>query len=140
MRLLKPKFLVLGMMATGVLLVFAAMGLSSLAQPVESQSRGASDASRMVRGVVAEDGTVVAGTGFTVAKTGTGNYEVTFTTPFPSIPAVVCSGGDPAGIDDNVCDINFIAPGIVHVDTWDTGNSANLPEDSQFSFIAVGPH
>ena len=106
--------------------------------------QGQSETSKMVAGLVDMDGNDVVGSNYSVAKTGLGLYTVTFTTPFRSTPVVVCSAGDPGINDDNVCNTSFITSGSVSISTWDTGwphiTCCNNPEDSQFSFIAVGRH
>ncbi|MET9415372.1 hypothetical protein ABZY03_14545 [Streptomyces klenkii] len=44
---------------------------------------------RRVYGVVDAQGNVKSGSGFTAQKVGTGTFEITFTVPFRSLPAVV---------------------------------------------------
>lgn len=52
---------------------------------------GGSEVDATVRGIVNADGTIAYGTGFTVNKLGTGEYRVTFSTPFATVPSVVGS-------------------------------------------------
>jgi hypothetical protein len=42
-----------------------------------------------VTGIIAADGSTVAGTGFTVTHPGPGRYTVTYTTPFATQPTVL---------------------------------------------------
>lgn len=46
-------------------------------------------AANVITGIIAANGAIVAGTGFSVVHNGAGNYSVTFTTPFPSAPVVL---------------------------------------------------
>ncbi len=48
-------------------------------------------APRIVTGQVDSTGAINAGTGFTVNKTGTGVYDITFGTPFVAAPIVLAS-------------------------------------------------
>jgi hypothetical protein len=40
-------------------------------------------------GIVAGNGTIIAGTGFTITRTAVGTYTVTFTTPFAAAPVML---------------------------------------------------
>ncbi len=101
---------------------------------------------RIVRGVVALNGTIITGSGFTVSNQGPGDYLITFTTPFAGPPALTVSH-------------EFTAPnpGINVIAFWPmadnvSANSANVVivryisssdefvlQSSPFHFIAVGP-
>ncbi len=48
----------------------------------------AAETLRIVRGMIFFDGTIVAGTGFTVVKNATGKFTITFSTAFSGFPAV----------------------------------------------------
>ena len=48
---------------------------------------------RPITGQINADGSIAAGSGFTVAKGGTGTYTVTFTTAFAAVPTVVATVG-----------------------------------------------
>jgi hypothetical protein len=90
------------------------------------------EALRIVRGVVDASANILAGTGFTVAHTGTGVYTVTFTTAFDTVPAVVPS------VSTASTSVTFstssAAVGSVIVRVF----SAGVAADAQFHFIAVG--
>jgi hypothetical protein len=44
---------------------------------------------RIVRGAIYGDGSIAAGTGFTVNHLGTGDYVITYDAPFPADPIVM---------------------------------------------------
>lgn len=54
-----------------------------------SSSGGITSGGTMITGRVNANGTIAAGTGFTVAWNGVSTYTITFTTPFAAIPVVL---------------------------------------------------
>jgi hypothetical protein len=109
---------------------------------------GGTEALRMIRGVVKGDGGPVAGSGFSVKKSGAGLYDIQFTPAFPSVPgasatqiygdlfqgsaAATSGGGD---TKDNAV-IAHLSADRMRVKTGDGGGSAS---DRNFSFIVIGP-
>ena len=99
---------------------------------------GAGENIHIVRGTVSSGGAVLDGTGFTVNHAATGDYGITFTTPFATRPTVTASVewefpvSDPARIA--MVD-NFTATGgnIVVM----TSSSQSLL-NARFNFIAIG--
>jgi hypothetical protein len=99
---------------------------------------------RVLWGRVNDTGTVAAGDGFTVARLGEGRYEITFSAAFPVPPAVIVSkvygrfdleGG--ASVDPRE---NALVDRIQTTATIvTTGDIAGDLEDSNFSFLAIGP-
>jgi len=89
---------------------------------------------RMLRGRVAGNGTISAGSGFTVSKTGTGAYTITFTTAFSAEPAVT-STARTAGARTANC--TTASTGSAQILTFDTGTGTAADQD--FYFIAIGP-
>lgn len=77
-----------------------------------------------IRGAVSSAGAVTKGSGFTVSKPSTGIYVITFTTAFPSVPAVVVTpNGSPYiafaltnGITTTSVAVQFFNPSSVAVD------------------------
>lgn len=57
---------------------------------------GAVGGRRVISGSVSSTGTIVAGTGFSVNKTGTGLYTITFSVAMPTRPAVTLTPQDTA--------------------------------------------
>lgn len=99
------------------------------------QLQGALGGNRIVAGIVASDGTIVAGKGFSVSKGATGLYNITFTHPFSGVPSVRATPGPVVG-------------GItVKHNSRPTKGSAALvmlnlsaaPVDCEFNFEALGP-
>jgi hypothetical protein len=92
---------------------------------------------RLIRGVVAANGTIIAGAGFSVARTSIGMYVITFTTSFAGPPAVTA-----------VTEYGGVTAAFVMTDGV-TESSATLrvrskfdgegDRDDPFHFIAVGP-
>lgn len=107
------------------------------------------EALRTIRGTVEADGSVFAGSGYTVNKVGTGLYDVSFATEFSNIPTVVVTQQHP---DNNTARNgqftesggntrdNAIVVGVrnnkVRIRTGKDDGSAN---DRRFHFIAIGP-
>jgi hypothetical protein len=88
---------------------------------------------RLLFGAVASDGTLISGGGFTSARTGTGAYTVTYTTPF-SVDATlvpVSLSGDARATTEAV---STFASSVVKL--W---NNAGAAADRAFGFVAVGP-
>jgi hypothetical protein len=87
---------------------------------------------RIVRGVVAANGAVVFGTGFSCTRTGTGVYEVTFTTAFvdqPSITATCQASTDRIA----VISTHFAGSCTIRV-----VSGSGTPVDGYFDIIAIG--
>jgi hypothetical protein len=89
---------------------------------------------RVVRGVINAAGNILAGQGFTVTRTAAGSYTVTFTASFIAFPTVTVSAQ--AGIPRMATTTN-VGQTQAQVRTFDGGG---LLVDTQFHFIAVGPH
>ncbi|MCR4283826.1 MAG: hypothetical protein NUV64_00705 [Parcubacteria group bacterium] len=94
---------------------------------------GGGGGTRTVSGVVDSTGAILLGSGFTVVKTGTSYYDITFNTPFASKPVVVAtqdSSGGAAYFEQDP----LSSASKVRVWTLDSsGNSAAR----DFSFIAI---
>lgn len=85
-------------------------------------------APRIVRGQVNDDGTIAAGTGFTVVKNGDGDFTITFSTAFTNAPIVLVT---PLTLSQLVaCDSSSTTQCVIHTGT--------LEPDESFFFIAVG--
>lgn len=84
-----------------------------------------------VAGIVAAAGTITAGTGFTVARTGTGAYTVSFSTAFSATPVVIvtCAGGV-----DGAAATGPVSASSVGVSTFIT--NTGVFADEPFHFIA----
>ncbi len=102
------------------------------------QLQGALSGNRVVRGTVSAAGTLANGEGWTCVKNATGDYTVTFTTPFASAPVVVPGVGESAGTLAAKLK-NAVSPtaSAFTVNTFNTATSALT--DSIWTFVAVGP-
>jgi len=94
---------------------------------------------KLLRGTVNADGTVDAGNGFTVSKTGDGEYTIDFSTSFASTPTVKASiiytdVGATNRIIAYVCDLTANSCKIETVDAVASG----FAEGTGFTFIAIG--
>lgn len=87
---------------------------------------------RGVRGTVSSDGDVVRGTGFSVVKTGTGQYTVTYTTAFDTTPVVTFGLG--ASGTGAAMKLTSEAESTFSVVTYTPAGAA---VDSPFSFHAL---
>lgn len=87
---------------------------------------------RIVRGKVSSTGAIQAGTGFSVVRVSTGNYRITFTTPFSSIPSATGSlraeGFGYINMTATTTNLNLF-----------TGNTSGTNTNRNFDFIVVGP-
>lgn len=91
---------------------------------------------RIVRGRVFGDGTIDAGTGFTVTHTAEGEYRIDYTIPFagdPTVTATINSAGFSACfVELRNNNTHLCSP---HVIRRSDGNHV----DGHFNFIAIGP-
>ena len=91
---------------------------------------------RILRGRVTSNGAISSGSGFTVSRTATGLYVITFTTAFSSTPAVTLSpsvGATGGPYNAHTNGISTVAAGIRIMN----GSGTNI--DDNFDFIAIGP-
>ena len=97
--------------------------------------KGADGGPRIVRGAVAGSGAIQYGSGFTVTKTGTGIYVITFNTPMTNPPAV--SHNPIAGVSNfsTRTDTNF--PTVNGFSVRAVVANTNGATDAAFTFIAV---
>jgi hypothetical protein len=87
--------------------------------------------------VVSRDGTVLAGSGFTVSKLGVGEYRITFApNPFTgfAVPVVTSFEGNAGAM---VPYIDLVGGDLFEVRFFERTTAAPTPIDSQFSFIVV---
>lgn len=79
-------------------LLDVADGATSVLTADITDDRQVSSESREVTGIVEDDGTIIDGSGFTVAYVGAGKYDVTLRRAFPAAPIVLANpsnGGPP---------------------------------------------
>jgi len=92
---------------------------------------------QIIQGVVAANGGVRSGSGFTVSHPGVGSYTITFGTPFVSAPAVTVT------LRSNIFPANRTAVTGTELSNQliriGTGTLGGVLEDQEFSFIAIGP-
>ena len=89
---------------------------------------------RIIRGKYNGLGLIQEGTGFTVTKAGTGDYTVTFDTPFSSVPVFIATpyfSATVAYVSNNSTDFARVETRIV------TNPTQSI--DAGFNFIAIGP-
>jgi hypothetical protein len=97
---------------------------------------GALENLRLVTGQVGAGGLRERGVGFTCSRTSTGNYQVTFDTPFAAVPVVLTSPVEGPN-DDNLVTLRSIAIGSFRAVTKDIEPGPTL-ENTAFTFIAFG--
>ncbi|MES2996372.1 MAG: hypothetical protein V4733_06130 [Verrucomicrobiota bacterium] len=88
----------------------------------------------MLRGIVSTAGTTTEGSGFTSVRNATGDYTITFTTPFTDTPAVTAIAFDAA--DPETVTIQTVSATSCRLRIWDETNAA---VDSVFHFNVMGP-
>ncbi len=91
---------------------------------------------RIIRGNVDADGNITQGSGFTVIRSGEGNYLINFNTPFAGIPTVTATGDrsligrqSPVLMTDGIT-ASWVRLQFNQYDNW---------QDRPFHFIAIGP-
>ena len=89
---------------------------------------------RIIRGRIAGNGTITTGSGFTVSKTGTGAYTVTFTTAFASEPTITAT--PQVGLA-RIATCTNVGASSAQFRTFDSTTGAAVDQD--FHFIAIGP-
>lgn len=99
---------------------------------------------RIVRGVVANDGGIIAGTGFTVNKIANGEFKVTYSTAFSDIAAVTGNplkqetggGNDPKAFFQNTTNpLDAMSAQVFTIQIRDGGGNRR---DYGFAFVAIG--
>ncbi|TXB61645.1 hypothetical protein [Phaeodactylibacter luteus] len=108
----------------------------------QSDSLEVEEELRMVRGVVSISGYVNAGTGFTVSKTGTGQYEIIFDVPFSDTPAVYAISKyvqQNFAYLNRTMNIKDLSPSSVELNSFDCSSPYSCKKDAEFQFIAIGP-
>ena len=107
--------------------VFAALGYT--------QPGTGGETLRTVRGLFSgADGSILAGSGFSVTRTSVGNYSVSFSTAFPSFPSVTANA---ISLGPMQVVFNSYGAGSINISTFNSGGAA---ADAPFvTFIAIGP-
>lgn len=100
------------------------------------QLQGALGGNRIIRGTVSSAGAIVVGSGFTVSRTGVGQYTVTFTTAFADHPTVTLGAG--ITVANYAVKLTTRSATAIAVNTI-TIAAAPANVDAEFSFIAIGP-
>lgn len=90
---------------------------------------------RIIRGNVSSVGGIQQGTGFTVTKLSTGNYRIHFTEYFPGNPTVTANCRNQQW--DNF--VGIVAVTVSYVDLRMVDGDLSSEQDTDFSFIAIGP-
>lgn len=105
---------------------------------------GATENLQIIRGRIQSNGTnIVAGTGFTVTKVGTGSYRVEIANTFSAVPVVTVNPIKQRSTTVDM-EVAMVAGGTVaRCDfifwRFDKPSGDFLPADVEFNFIAVGP-
>src|SRR3989454_2422275 len=89
---------------------------------------------RIVRGIVNEDGTIIAGSGFTAAKVGPSRDTITFATPFFATPSLTATGHYSSAVV--IAMTAGVNSGAATIQLWTTDSGADA---QPFQFIAIGP-
>jgi hypothetical protein len=91
----------------------------------------------IVRGQVAANGTINQGEGFTINKSGTGTYDINFTTTFGTTPVTTVTTLDAT----TICIGSIISNSTSQVRVYTasvSGAGSGTPSDRVFNFIAIG--
>lgn len=92
---------------------------------------------RIIRGVVAANGSILAGSGFSVVHNAAGDYTINFVTGFASLPAITAAGERSASSLFVMTDgVSSTSARLVFFSKYD---NAENNYDCAFHFIAIGP-
>ena len=99
---------------------------------------------RIIRGIIAEDGSILEGTGFSVSHPEEGRYVVGFPTPFADVPTITATADrnpfTPGGAGSEASYLvmtDFVT--LSGAEFVVRNASANVWQDRAFQFIAIGP-
>jgi hypothetical protein len=109
-------------------------GNIALGSTGQYQAAGGVETLRILRGHVAGNGTISAGTGFTVTRNSTGNYTINFSTAFSGEPAVTATARTSGSVVATSPTANTAS---CQIDTLSSGSGTAVDQD--FFFIVVGP-
>lgn len=90
---------------------------------------------RMLRGVIASSGGISGGSGFSVSRTGTGIYAITFATPFTGTPAVTATAADAS--TPVVATVSSLTASGATINVYAATNGVH--GNVAFYFTAIGP-
>ena len=93
---------------------------------------------KIVRGTVGNNGQIYEGSGFTVTKTGTGSYDISFTTPFSTKPSTTASMDTDLGTAGSAL-TQASSTQLVKIRLYATIQATTSAKDGVFTFIAIGP-
>jgi hypothetical protein len=93
---------------------------------------------KIVRGTVGNNGQIFEGSGFTVTKTGTGSYDISFTTPFSTKPSTTASMDTDLGTAGSAL-TQASSTQLVKIRLYATIQATTSAKDGVFTFIAIGP-
>jgi hypothetical protein len=90
---------------------------------------------KIIRGVVDSAGAVIEGSGFTAVRNSTGNFTITFDTPFSDVPAF---GGDVVSATGNRSK-NIISASTTQINYRIAANNDNALANNDHHILAIGP-
>lgn len=123
-----------GFKATGTRTLSVKTAGSATVYDIVTSVQPSSHGLLIVRGDIFSTGAITRGEGFTVNRSSTGTFDITFTTAFAEAPVVVATI-DAAASYGSACLIN--SPTTTTV-TINTGNAASGAVNYSFCFIAIG--
>jgi hypothetical protein len=94
---------------------------------------------RVIRGTVARDGAILAGSAFSVTRTTSGRYSIVFDTPFAGQPTVTVTTQREPGDGPTFAFLAGLVSTDVAVQVVDGAIDPGVGRDAPFSFIAIGP-
>jgi subtilisin-like proprotein convertase family protein len=124
---------------------FVGIGTSTPSQPLEvrgniamgnsGELRAASGEEnlRIVRGTFQSTGDTFVGSGYTVTREQTGDYLVTFTTPFPALPSVTATAAEDVNLNVATRAVTLNSFRII------VFNASGVRTNVNVNFIAIGP-
>jgi len=89
----------------------------------------------IIRGCVDASGSIISGEGFTVSRPATGTFNITFSSAFADLPAVIAT---PATSGDTATRVGSSPAPSTSTVTIYVGSSNATPNNFPFNFIAIG--
>ena len=92
---------------------------------------------RIIRGSLNADGSIAAGSGFTITKAGAGRYDITFNTPFSGTPTITATYKVTNTVTSRMAMVTNVGSTSARVVVTNAGGTSSV--DGDCCFIVIGP-
>lgn len=112
--------------------------LGGFNNPTPVQTVGEPNGIRLIRGHVADDGTLLHGGGFTSSNTAVGRYSISFSYAFPEVPALAVTAEYGSGNRMRCVSWTSLATGGFSIAIQEDVSGTWTDTDANFSFVVIG--